>query len=124
MLALGADVLRAILEGFWSQVAPEQYTSSEAEAFAGYLESLDLQVPHLAEVLRFERAIVATLLDDQPRVVTFAFNPLPLLRALAEGHLPDQAGQPGDFEIELTPGSSLSASGLGIESAQQVFPFH
>jgi hypothetical protein len=74
--------------------------------------------------LEFERAILATLIDDQPRIVTFAFNPLPLLRALAEGHLPNEIGQAGDFEIEVTPGKSLNASGAGLEYRQEVFPFH
>jgi hypothetical protein len=74
--------------------------------------------------LEFERAVLATLIDDQPRIVTFASNPLPLLRALAEGHLPDEAGQPGDFEIEITPGKMLDASGTGLEYSQRVFPFH
>lgn len=31
------------------------------------------------------------------------FEPLPLLRVLAEGRLPDEPGQAGVYEIELTP---------------------
>lgn len=124
MLTLGADVFHTILEDFWSKTPPQHYASSEAESFATYLENLDLQVPYLAKVLEFERAVLTTLIDDQSRVVTFASNPLPLLRALAEGHLPDEAGQSGDFEIEITPGRPLDASGVGLEYGQRVFPFH
>ncbi|MFL5590519.1 MAG: DUF692 family multinuclear iron-containing protein [Ktedonobacteraceae bacterium] len=124
MLTLGADVFRTILQDFWSKTPPQHYASSEAESFAAYLEDIDLQVPYLAKVLELERAVLATLIDDQPRVVTFASNPLSLLRALAEGHLSEEAGQPGDFEIEITPDRPLDASGVGLESGQQVFPFH
>ena len=125
MLALGPDVFRSILDDFWSRTPPEHYASTEAEAFARYLDELHLQVPHLADVLAFERAILATLIDDQPRVVTFGWNPLPLLRALAEGHLPSDAAELGDFEIEITPGMPLGASsGAGSDRTQTVFPYH
>ena len=52
---------------------------------------------------RFERAVLATLVDGEARVVPFAFEPLPLLRALAEGRLPTEPPEPGSFEIEVTP---------------------
>lgn len=124
MLTLGSDVFRTILEDFWSKMPPQYYASSEADSFATYLEKLDLQVPHLAKVSEFERAVLATLIDDLPRVVTFVSNPLPLLRALAEGHLPDEVGQSGDFEIEITPGRPLNAFSVGLERGRQIIPFH
>jgi len=109
MLALGANTFRMILEDFWSKTPPHQFASSEAEEFAIYLEALDLKVPHLAKVLEFERAAVATLTDAQARVVAFDVDPLPMLRALAEGHLPEMVGRSGAFEIEITP-DSVAAS--------------
>jgi uncharacterized protein len=124
MLTLGQDVFRAILDGFWSKTPPQQYGSTEAEAFAEYLVALNLQVPQLNKVLEFERTVLATLIDDQPRVVTFDFDPLPLLRALAEGRLPEMIGQSGQFEIEVTPNGPISATSLDVKSVQQVFPFH
>ena len=124
MLSLGVEVFRAMLEDFWSQTPPQQFASSEAEAFAAYLSSLALQVPRLAKILEFERAVMATLMDEQPRVVSFEFDPLPLLRALAEGRLPDIVGSRGSYEIEVTPGGPLAVSGLDPASVRQVFPFH
>lgn len=111
MLTLGPDILRTILEDFWSKNPPHQFAASEAEAFASYLEALSLKVPQLARVLEFERATMATLHDGQPRVVTFDIDPLPMLRALAEGHLADIPGQPGRYEIEITPDGPLSVHG-------------
>ncbi len=124
MLALGADIFRAILEDFWSKTPPQQFASSEAEAFANYLVALDLKIPQLAKILEFERAVLATLTDGQPRVVAFDLDPLPILRALAEGHLPEVPSQLGLFEIEVTPDGPISASGIDQEAIRQIFPFH
>jgi len=124
MLALNPDVFQVILNDFWAKTPPQPFASSEATAFADYLEALNLKVPQLAKVLQFERAVMATLMDDQPRVITFDLDPLPLLRALAEGHLPDIPGQPGRFEIEVTPSGPLGITNLGLETVQQSVPFH
>jgi hypothetical protein len=124
MLSLGINVFRSILQDFWTKTPPRQFASSEAEAFADYLVALDLKVPQLANVLAFERAVLATLIDERPRIVAFAFDPLPLLRALAEGRLPDLVGREGSYEIEVTPGGPLSVSGLDRAGVQPVFPFH
>jgi hypothetical protein len=123
MLALSPDVFRIILEDFWSKTPPQQFASSEAEAFADYLDALALKVPQLTKVLEFERAVLATLMDDQPRVVAFDSDPLPMFRALAEGRLAEP-GQPGRFEIEVTPNGPISATGLELETIQHLFPLH
>jgi uncharacterized protein (UPF0276 family) len=124
MLALGTETFRAVLDDFWSKTPPQQFASSEAEAFAAYLESIDLKLPHLGKVLEFERAVLATLMDDQPRVTTFQFDPLPLLRALAEGRLPDITGRAGPFEIEVTADNLTKVAGLNTDSIQQIIPYH
>jgi len=124
MLALGADIFRAILEDFWAKTPPQQFASLEAEAFADYLVALDLKVPQLGKILEFERAVAATLADEQPRVVAFDIDPLPMLRSLTEGHLPEVPAQAVPFEIEVTPDGSIGVSGMDQESIRQIFPFH
>jgi hypothetical protein len=124
MLTLGKDIFLSILEDFWSKYPPQQFASSEAEAFARYLQALDFKVPHLAKILEFEQAVLATLLDQQSRVISFDFDPLPLFRALAEGRLPEMIGQPGNFEIEVTDNGPISATGLDLDAVRQIFPFH
>lgn len=124
MLALGPDIFRSFLEEFWSKTPPQLFASSEAEAFATYLEALDLKVPQLKKVLEFERAVMATLMDDAPRVVAFDFDPLPLLRGLAEGRLTNETGRLGRFEIEVTGDGLLNAPILGLDSLQRAVPFH
>jgi uncharacterized protein (UPF0276 family) len=124
MLALGPGAFRTILLDYASKIPPQSYGSLEAEAFGGYLKGLDLKVPHLATILEFERATLATLIDDQPRVVKFEVEPLPLLRALADGRLPTEVPQSGDFEIELTADGAASLNGVDLKGVAGAYPFH
>ena len=106
MLALGPEIFRAILQDYWSKRTPSAFAATEAMAFLRYLEGIDLKVPRLHEIAAYEKAAIETLLDGQARVVRFGVDPLPMLRALAEGRLSDIPGAPGDYEIEITPDAS------------------
>src|SRR5262245_10949076 len=103
MLALGTEAFRTILSDYWAKCTPQMYASMEAHSFARYLTALGLGVPHLAKLVEFEQAVLATNIDEQSRIVTFDFEPLPLLRAISEGRLPKEPPRTGDFEIEITP---------------------
>lgn len=124
ILALGPDAFRTILLDYSLKVPPQSYGSLEAEGFGNYLRSVNLQIPHLAKVLEFEQATLATLTDDQTRIVKFDIEPLPLLRALAEGRLPSDVGRQGDFEIELTAGGPPTLTGVDPDITEGAFPFH
>jgi uncharacterized protein len=115
---MGTEAFRTILAAYWPRVTPQMYGSREADSFASYLETLDLQVPHLAKILEFEQAVTATNIDGLTRIVHFDFEPLPLLRAISEGRLPEEPSKEGDFEIELTSdGRDRSGAGFGNKSA-------
>jgi hypothetical protein len=103
MLALGPDIFRAILQDYWSKRSPSPFAATEAVTFLRYLEEIDLKVPRLHEIAAYERSAIETLLDGKVRQVRFGVDPLPMLRALAEGRLTDIPGDPGDFVIEITP---------------------
>ncbi len=111
---------RLLLEDYWSKNSPQMYASLEAESFARHLETLGLRIPQLDKVLELEQAMINTLTDGRDRVVRFNFEPLPLLRALAEGRLPNEPGQEGDFEIELTAESLATGIDLDSESGSAV----
>jgi hypothetical protein len=91
---------------------------------ARYLEVPGLKLPRLAKVLEFERAATASLVDGETRIVRFDFEPLPLLRALAEGRLPSKPEAAGEFEIEITGDGPAGGSGLDVEALRHAFPFH
>ena len=124
LLALGPEAFRIILQDYWSKTPPQMYAGLEAESFAHYLEVLELKIPRLAKILEFERAATASLADGATRVVHFDFEPLPLLRALAEGRLPNVPEQPGEYEIEITGDGPAGGSGLDLEDIREAFPFH
>jgi uncharacterized protein (UPF0276 family) len=125
MLALTPDVFQAVLEDFWTHESPHPYAASEAEAFIAFLRTKNvLRIPKLEKVLEFEKAAMDTLLDGQTRVVRFSADPFPLLRALAEGRLPDVVPQEGDYEIELKPDGPVSVTGMDPEQLRGAFPFH
>ena len=108
MLALSPEVFRAILEDFWRLEPPRQYAGAEAEAFVAYLRGKHLRIPQLAKILEFEKAAIDTQLDGRARVVRFTADPFPMLRALAEGRLPEMIPREGDFEIEITPDAPVT----------------
>jgi uncharacterized protein len=124
MLALSPDVFRALLEDFWSRTPPHQFAGTEADAFADYLLAKNIRVPQLQSILAFERATLATLRDGKPRVVRFNVDPLPMLRALADGVLLQDPGVPGEYEIEITDEAWIRIGGVDAEVASQTVPFH
>ena len=106
MLAMGPDAFRIMLADFWGRVTPQMYASIEADSFAKYLNALDLKVPHIGKIIEFEQAVMEVNLTGSARVVQFDFEPLPFLRAISEGRLPEGAPVQGNFEIAVTPESS------------------
>jgi hypothetical protein len=67
--------------------------------------------------------VLDSVLDGQTRVVAFPFDPVPVLRALAEGRLPERA-DPGRFEIELTGDAVPFGSAFGETRAQAAASWH
>jgi hypothetical protein len=124
MLTLTPDVFRALLEDYWKSHPPRQYAAAEAEGFMDYLRAKNVQWPWLAKVMEFERATMEVLMSGEPRVVKFAADPFPMLRALAEGRLPEVIPQEGDYEIELTPDGPITVTGMDLEQVRGAFPFH
>jgi uncharacterized protein (UPF0276 family) len=102
MLTKGKDAFNELLEGYWKRCTPELFASDEAEGFVNYLSGLNIKIPCLNEVLAYERAVLATLVDQVPRIVTFQHDPIVMLKALIEGRVPN-TGNSGHFEIEITP---------------------
>ena len=114
MLALGPEAFRTILADYWSRVTPRMYASSEADSFSNYLIALDLKVPHLAKLVELDQAVMDVNINGVTRIVHFDFEPLPLLRAISEGRLPEEPPEAGSFEIEITPDSTIGNGEYGI----------
>jgi uncharacterized protein (UPF0276 family) len=103
LCSVGPEVFRRMLRDTFELHPPALYATLEANAFAAQVAARGWSVPYLADILDYELALTQTLIDGQPRVVKFAFEPIPLLRALTDGRLPDEVPELGCFEIELLP---------------------
>jgi uncharacterized protein len=102
MLERGPAYLEQLLAAFWRKHPPQPFALDEAEAFAAFLRDHKPYVPFLAEVLEYDRAVIAVALDGEERSIAFGADPLPLLRALGAGRRPTEITT-GSFEIRLTP---------------------
>jgi len=98
--ASGPAFFRSLLEAYWKREAPSPSAPLEALRFARHLATLALDIPYFAEVLDYERAVVASLIDGEKRFVSFQHDPEIVLRSLAKGRLPGDPS-PGSFEVEV-----------------------
>jgi hypothetical protein len=98
--AAGPAFLRSLLEGYWKKEPPLSSGPLEALRFGRYLAKLALEIPYLSEVLEFERAVLASRLDGERRVVSFQHDPEVVLGALARGRVPGMP-ESGLFEVEV-----------------------
>lgn len=98
----GDPFIRSLLDDFFLSAPPELFASVEAEAFAGYLEKRQPDVPFLPEILGFELAALRAVLRGEPQLVPFRYEPSSLLEPLSRGQFPDSP-TPGRFEVEVTP---------------------
>ncbi len=104
LLALGEAGFRELLAKFWAASMPHSFASQEGEAFAAFLKDQNLAIPYLAEVIEFDLALLATQVDNEPKLVKFTVAPLPMLRALGEGRMPTEFEE-GEYELLVTPDS-------------------
>jgi uncharacterized protein (UPF0276 family) len=98
--AEGPAFFRAILEAHWRRETPLPSAPLEALRFARHLASLALDIPYLDEILEYEKAVVASEMDGEKRVVSFQHDPEVVLRAVARGRFPDGL-RPGLFQVEV-----------------------
>jgi uncharacterized protein (UPF0276 family) len=88
LLHLGEDRVRRLYEDFFVTRPPELFATTEAEAFADYLTRLDLEVPHLDSVIRFELALQRVSAQGGSATIEFQGDPEAILANLARGVRP------------------------------------
>lgn len=86
-MVLGESGFRRLLAEFAQEQPPHLFGSTEADAFRAYLEQRQVPIPHLLEVLAFERAADDVLLTGESRTVLFRCEPERLLTGLLEGEV-------------------------------------
>ena len=102
ILSLSEERTQQLLREFWQASPPELFAIPEAQAFARFLRTRRLNVPHLYDVLDYELALLQMSLTGARQLVRFECDPLPLLQSLGAGQLP-VGSVLGNYELEVTP---------------------
>ncbi len=116
-LTLGKYEFNRLLEKYSTERAPKAFASSEAKQFVDYIKAEKKNIPYLEDIMRYEIAVISTLLDSKTRIVNFNYEPLPVLMAISENKFPKPAKN-GKFEIEIVPDLNVSNENYGEESWQ------
>jgi uncharacterized protein len=121
MLTLGPQGYRELLARFWRTTPPELMTATEGLRLAEFLATEAPSVPFLSDLLAFERDALLVMASNRTRVAQFAYDPVPVIRALARGQRPDPAIVTlGAYEIELlADGSRPTGIGIGDDLTDQ-----
>jgi hypothetical protein len=111
LLALGRARFTEVLANFWRSAPPEAFGSREARAFARYLSGLDIAIPLLDQLLAYDVAVVAALIDNTSQQVRFRHDPRLLLACIADHRMPTDLPE-GDFMADVSPdGITFRAGG-------------
>lgn len=101
LLTIGAGPFQALLSEYWQDNPPESFGAEEARRFATFLRTRALNIPLLDELLRFDLAAIAAIVEGLASTVPFSQDPLSVLGALAERRLPSHSS-PGLYYAELS----------------------
>ncbi len=109
MISLGVEEYEKLLSNFWKEKTPEPFATTEGENFMSFLKSNNVNVFGMDEVIEFERAYIATLIDGEERIVEFPFDPLSFLKAIGEGREPHKI-YTGNYELLIEARQGLTSS--------------
>jgi uncharacterized protein (UPF0276 family) len=110
LFEIGLRRLQELLADFFRQNTPELFGSREAAHFGQFLRRHSISVRGFDSILEFELATIQTLMDQQSRTVVFPFDPMPVLRALGEGRIPEVWIEQ-ETEIQITPDEAQVRAG-------------
>jgi uncharacterized protein len=91
LAGLGKSVVDRLLFDYFRSMPPEAFVAMECHGFARFLDGrneLFASVPHLREILEFERALLRATLLGTSSVVNWTVDPTQLIAALETGRLP------------------------------------
>lgn len=101
LLCMGEDSLKALLEGFWKTQKPYMFPNQECQAFADYIKTLSLTIPHLEALLSYDLAVLAIKAGQATAEVVFETNPAELLGHLDAWRIPVQTEEKASHRITL-----------------------
>jgi uncharacterized protein len=111
-VSIGKQATMDIISTFGRNEPPEPFGADEAQHFISYVRTTGLRVPHLAELLDFEEALIAVGRKHEARTVTFDCDTGILLEVLTAGQNPGALPRER-FYVDISP------DGINIRNAER-----
>lgn len=115
LLGLGSRQTQEMLDNYFVRQAPDTFAAVEAEQVAQYLQScrdMTSRIPHLAEILTFEHALLRATLYHEASDIEWTADPIAIFEALDDGRLPE-ALPPIVSRVRVTVSQSDAAASCG-----------
>ncbi len=109
------SMFEEILSSFHKENMPKSFTTDEAFSFIRYLESQDLDIPYLKDILILESTILKCKIEESRSEILFKYDPSILIDALIQRRLPQISMSNEIFKIEITSKGISSIKVLDIE---------
>ncbi len=103
LLTLGQEAFDRLVADYCLAAKPNRFAIAEATGFADYVNGLELEIPHLDELLTYEVTAMNVIADGKARIVYFSVDPNLLLKALAQGELLTDPAMGNTYEAEIVP---------------------
>ena len=87
-LSIGGTGYQQLFTKFWSIYPPRMFGGEEAADFITYLQSCDLDIPYLSDIMAYEQAQILSAYHRQHISIDCQFDPLQIIEFLRVGMLP------------------------------------
>lgn len=88
-MCIGGPAYQQLFKDFWQVSPPRMFGGEEAADFASYLQSCDLDIPYLSDILTYEQAQIRSAYQNQEIAINCQSDPLLIIQALAAGEFPE-----------------------------------
>ncbi|HZY36438.1 MAG TPA: hypothetical protein VFE53_07315, partial [Mucilaginibacter sp.] len=119
---IGSEKFDRLLRDFCSVNESEIFGYSNAERFSRYLQQINLPIPNLDDMLRFEIASLNTTMDGIKRFVDFSYNPFPVFASLANYQRPNIPLEPGPtYRLEIVPDEDFKQENSNLSKINTIY---
>jgi hypothetical protein len=101
LLTMGEEKMMTIARAFWKKAPPEQFPSDEAVNMAEFLMTSCPEVPHLADIMKYELANHKAQIENKAQTVMLNINPESVFPMLGRGQLPVEIEQ-GNYQVDIS----------------------
>lgn len=102
LITLGLPNCKEIIHEFWKKYTPQMFASSEGFNFAKFLQTKNLKIRFLADIMKYEIALLNSSIYKNKSQFFCDYNPYEIISYLSNGNIPYNLS-PSKLLIELEP---------------------